>query len=73
MMKVRLLTGLTIISLSAALGGCVSYGTTHALVTPVGVVGYHSFKPDNQSMPREITLPEQSTPDRIAAANDSNQ
>jgi hypothetical protein len=71
MMKVGLLSSLTMIALAAALGGCVSYGNTHALVTPVGVMGYHSFKPDDKSTPREIKLPEQSTPDRIAAVNDS--
>jgi hypothetical protein len=33
-------------------------------------VGYHSFKPDNKPTPRDIQLPEQRTPDRIAAANE---
>ena len=73
MMKVRLFSSLTIVSLAAALSGCVSYGNTHALVTPVGVMGYHSFKPDNKATPREIKLPEQSMPDRIAATNESEQ
>lgn len=74
MMKVRLLSGLAsglaMVSLAAALSGCVSYGNTHALVTPVGVAGYHSFKPKNTNTPRDIQLPEQSPPDRIAATND---
>lgn len=73
MMKVRSLSSLTMIAFAAALSGCVSYGNTHALVTPVGVMGYHSFKPDNKGTPREIELPEQSTPDRIAATNGSGQ
>lgn len=68
MMKVRMLNGLAIVSLAAALAGCVSYGNTHALLTPVGVVGYHTFKPANSTTPREIRLPE--TPDRIAASSE---
>ena len=48
-----------------SLGGCVTYGNTHALITPVGVAGYHSFKPAQGT--RDIQLPEQRDPDRIAA------
>jgi hypothetical protein len=70
MMKVRLLNGLMVVSLAAALSGCVSYGNTHALVSPIGVVGYHTFKPDNANTPRDIQLPEQRTPDRIAAVKE---
>lgn len=33
--------------LAAGVSGCVSYGNTHALITPVGVAGYHTFKPAN--------------------------
>ena len=64
-MKVRIVTTLAVVSFAAALSGCVSYGNTHALLTPVGVVGYHSFKPSNTA--RDINLPEQKNPDRIAA------
>lgn len=63
-MKVRFTTTLAIVSFAAALSGCVSYGNTHALLTPVGVAGYHSFKPSNTA--RDIQLPEQRNPDRIA-------
>lgn len=69
-MKVRFTTTLAIVSFAAALSGCVSYGNTHALITPVGAVGYHSFKPSNTA--RDIQLPEQKNPDRIAA-NKSGQ
>lgn len=50
----------------ALLSGCVSYGNTHALITPVGVAGYHSFKPADPA--RDIQLPEQRDPNQIAAA-----
>ena len=52
--------------LTAGLSGCVSYGNTHALITPVGVAGYHSFKPADSA--RDIQLPEQRDPNRVAAA-----
>jgi hypothetical protein len=55
--------------LVAALSGCVSLGNTHALVTPVGAVGYHTFKPrnaPNPNVPRDIRL---NWPDRVAANN----
>lgn len=64
-MKVRFTMTLAIVSFAAALSGCVSYGNTHALLTPVGVAGYHSFKPSNTA--RDIQLPEHRNPDRIAA------
>jgi hypothetical protein len=50
--------------LAGGLSGCVSYGNTHALITPVGVAGYHTFKPANTA--RDIQLPEQRDPNRIA-------
>ncbi|MBL8271126.1 hypothetical protein [Steroidobacter sp.] len=72
-MKMRLVNGLLAIALGTALSiglsGCVSYGNTHALVTPVGAIGYHSFKPEHRTQPREIKLPEPSAPDQIAAVN----
>lgn len=73
MMKLRLLNGLMIVSLVAALSGCVSLGNTHALVTPVGAIGYHTFKPDNApnpNVPRDIRL---GGPDRVAAANEQSK
>jgi len=55
--------------LTAGMSGCVSYGNTHALLTPVGVAGYHTFKPANAPRnPREIQIPEQRDPNRIANA-----
>lgn len=60
----RLVTTALVVSLTAALSGCVSYGGTHAFVTPIGGVGYHSFKPENQSTPRDIRFP--ASPDRVA-------
>lgn len=55
-------------TLGGVLGGCVSYGNTHALITPVGIAGYHGFKPSDTV--REIDLPERTTPDRLAATNE---
>ena len=57
-----------VIAGTAGLGGCVSYGNTHALLTPIGVAGYHSFKPANTQPARDIKLPEQRDPNRIADA-----
>lgn len=55
-------------ALTAGLSGCVSYGNTHALITPVGVAGYHTFKPANAPV-RNIELPsQQRDPNQIAAA-----
>jgi len=53
--------------LAGGLSGCVSYGNTHALLTPVGAIGYHSFKPANAPV-REIQMPDQRDPNRIADA-----
>lgn len=63
MMKVRLLSIVGVVSIAAALSGCVSYGGTHALITPVGAVGYHKFKPEHSSP----ALPPPPNPDQIAA------
>lgn len=52
---------------SVGMSGCVSYGNTHALLTPVGVAGYHTFKPPQNST-REIKLPPERDPNRVAAA-----
>lgn len=70
MYQLRVSSGLAIVSLAAALSGCVSYGNTHALITPVGAVGYHTFKPDNRATPRDINLPQ---PDRVATTNDKDK
>lgn len=67
MMKVRLITSLAIVSFAASTSGCVSYGNTHSLITPLGVAGVHSFKPSDTA--REIRLPAQKNPDRVAAAS----
>ena len=56
----------------AALSGCVTYGQTHALITPIGVAGVHSFKPSD-STPRNINLPKPSQPDQIAANGNEQQ
>jgi hypothetical protein len=39
--------------LSVALTGCINLPQTKALITPVGVVGVHSFGPPRQ-LPRNI-------------------
>jgi hypothetical protein len=72
-MKMRLkklvCSATAVAALTAGVSGCVSYGNTHALLTPVGVAGYHTFKPANAPRnPREIQLPEQRDPNRIANA-----
>jgi hypothetical protein len=67
MMKVRSLSMIGIVSMAAALGGCASYGNTHGLVTPWGVAGYHTFKPQNTAP--SVPLPP--NPDRMAAASNS--
>lgn len=63
MMKVRLLTMIGIVSMAAATSGCVSMGGTHALITPVGAIGYHKFKPENT----QPAVPLPPNPDQVAA------
>lgn len=63
MMKVRLVTIVGIVSMAVATSGCVSYGGTHALLTPVGAIGYHKFKPENSSP----APPPPPNPDQVAA------
>jgi len=67
-MKMRSLklvcSALVLTGLTAGVSGCVSYGNTHALLTPVGVAGYHSFKPANTAPAREIQIPRD--PNQIA-------
>lgn len=60
-------SALVAVGFAAALSGCVSYGNTHALLTPIGVAGYHSFKPANapRTVP-EIQLQQDRDPNRIA-------
>lgn len=57
--------------LAAGLSGCASYGNTHALLTPIGVAGYHTFKPANapRNVP-DIQLQQDRDPNRIAATKD---
>ena len=68
-MKMRLLklvcSAAVITGVTGGLSGCVSYGNTHALLTPVGVVGYHSFKPENAPA-RDLQMPRD--PNQIADA-----
>ena len=70
-MKMRLsklvFSAMVLTGLTAGVSGCVSYGNTHALITPVGVAGYHTFKPANAPA-RDIQLPDQDDPNRIANA-----
>ncbi len=73
MMKVRLFQTATIVLLAAAVSGCVSYGNTRALVTPVGIAGYHTFKPDvvDPNKPRDIRLSQQRIAlERVAAVSE---
>lgn len=72
MMKVQSFYIAAIVSFAAALSGCVSYGNTHALITPVGVAGYHTFKPDvvDPNAPRDIRLSQQRAAlERVASTN----
>lgn len=72
MMKVRFFKTFGFVAFAAALSGCVSYGNTHALVTPVGVAGYHTFKPDvvDPNTPRDIRLSQQRAAlERVASVN----
>ena len=67
MMKLRLLNLVGIVCIAAALTGCVSYGNTHALITPLGVAGYHKFKPENNAP----AVPQPGSPDQVVAINDN--
>ena len=69
MMKIRLLQMLGVVSVAAAVSGCVTHGNTHALITPVGVAGYHTFKLENTA-PVHPPLP---NPDRMVAADGQNE
>ena len=70
-MKMRSLklvcSAMVLAGLTAGVSGCVSYGNTHALITPVGVAGYHTFKPAN-APGRDVQMPDQRDPNRIADA-----
>ena len=78
-MKMRMMklvcSAAVLAGLSAGMSGCVSYGNTHALVTPIGVAGYHTFKPANapRSVPPDIQLHQERDPNRIAAAKDEQK
>ena len=72
-MKVRLISSVAMITFAAAaLSGCVSYGNTNALVTPIGVAGVHSFKPQQNEV-RDIRFPAPKNPDRLAATHEHIQ
>jgi hypothetical protein len=76
-MKMRLMklvcSTVVMAGLAAGLSGCVSYGNTHALLTPIGVAGYHTFKPANapRNVPPDIQLQQDRDPNRIAATKDA--
>ena len=55
-------------ALAFSLGGCVSYGQTSMLVTPIGVAGIHKFAPPDKS-PDNMREMER-TAERIAKAAD---
>jgi len=58
-MKLRLLVvPCAITAFAVSLGGCVSYGQTRMLVTPVGVAGIHKFAPPNKTPDTLPALPE---------------
>ncbi|HEY7379116.1 MAG TPA: hypothetical protein VH542_10565 [Steroidobacteraceae bacterium] len=57
-MRLRLLIAS---GLLASLAGCVSVGSTDVLLTPIGVVALHSFKPPAQRQVRD---------EAVAANND---
>ena len=63
-------SAVVIAGLAAGVTGCVSYGNTHALVTPIGVAGYHTFKPAGapRNVPPDIQLQQDRDPNRIADA-----
>lgn len=44
-MKLRLISACASVGAAATLSGCVSFGQTDMLVTPLGVAGIHSFAP----------------------------
>lgn len=44
-MNLRLISACAVMGAAATLSGCVSFGQTDMLVTPVGVAGIHSFAP----------------------------
>jgi hypothetical protein len=69
-LKKLVCSAMAVAGVAAGLSGCVSYGNTHALLTPVGVVGYHSFKPANapRPTPPDIQLQQDRDPNRIADA-----
>ena len=69
MMNIRVLQVLGVVSVAAAVSGCVTHGNTHALITPVGIAGYHTFKPENTA-PVRPPLP---NPDRMAVVDGQNE
>ena len=70
-MKIRFMSSVAIVCSAAALSGCVSYGNTNALITPIGVAGVHSFKPKQNA--RDIHLPAPQNPDRVAALQEQQE
>jgi hypothetical protein len=75
MQLLKLVGSAAVLTAVTGLGGCVSYGNTHALLTPVGIAGYHTFKPANapRNVPPDIQLQQDRDPNRIAAAKDEQK
>ena len=70
-MKLKpLIVPCAVAAVAFSLGGCVSYGQTGMLVTPVGVAGIHKFAPPNKS-PDDMHEMERTTA-RIAAVTDES-
>ena len=75
MQLLKLVGSTAVLTAVMGLSGCVSYGNTHALLTPVGIAGYHTFKPANapRNVPPDIQLQQDRDPNRIAAAKDEQK
>jgi hypothetical protein len=75
MQLLKLVGSAAVLTAVMGLSGCVSYGNTHALLTPVGIAGYHTFKPANapRNVPPDIQLQQDRDPNRIAAAKDEQK
>ena len=70
-MKVRssIVMTLGVSALCATLAGCINLPQTKALITPVGVVGVHSFAPQPQA-PRSTDFEQRVAQQRVHTAED---
>ena len=75
MRLLKLVCSAAVLASATAMSGCVSYGNTHALLTPMGVAGYHTFKPADapRNVPPDIQLQQDRDPNRIAAAKEKSK